>query len=930
MTIDPNSLVRLGNPPSDKKRKFGTGFSIGYDQKNLFILTCAHVVDDLGGEVWINDEHKAEIIANGISKDVDLALLKGGCSSATDTPSLLNCITEGELGIKFEVCGYRTFEQNKYNLRTITGSLGKSSFVESSSSKHRIKIWDLNITDDEFSKLQGGYSGSPLCNEKGDLIAVVTHKVGDDGYRGYAIDISSLKIIYPNIDQYISLSFRTYSESKSFLPLSISEEFLSFLQNAELLTKAHSQKKSVIIEDIFVYPELRGHDYPFEGKGKVNSHELINKIDEYPKIILAGENQSGKTTLCKKIYLDLYEKDYIPVYISPESSSYAFHGKMENKIKDALRKQYNLKEIDSVSKDRIIVILDDFHFADTTRREKHIKSLDGYRQIIIVDDIFHLNLKDDNLIDSFLYFTIEEFVPSLRNQLIVKWVDLTDSEDSYTTRNLVYQRIDENTELVNATLGKIFGNGVMPSYPFFILSVISTHETFSSPLNQEITSQGYCYQALIYLYLRKNNVKNDEIEIYLNFLTELSFFFYSYEKNELSAQEFDSFIELYLEKFYLPIEQDVLLDKLLKSHLIELDNLGNYSFCYIYLYYFFVAKYLAENTKKEKGAIENIIANLHKDKNAYIAIFISHHSKNDPILEEILLNAYYLFPGYKPATLNKNELDFFDKQEELIVKAILPSNRNNPEIERDKNLKYQDVIEENNVVDNENDDESIDHDLLIDLRRSIRTVEVIGSIIKNRVGSLNKTMIENMFQEAMRVQLRLLSYFFKIIEEEEIQKEIIEIMTRSLSNVLEEKSKEREKDGKNERKPTVEELEKISKTIFWNLNFFAIYNILTKTIRSLGSKKLIKIAEKICDEEGTPASFLIKHGIFMWYCKNIQIENISKRIKNDDFSDITREIMRRMIVDHFSNHQINFKERKRISKEFGISSKRLLKLPERS
>lgn len=329
----------------------------------------------------------------------------------------------------------------------------------------------------------------------------------------------------------------------------------------------------------------------------------------------------------------------------------------------------------------------------------------------------------------------------------------------------------------------------MPSYPFFILSVISTHETLTSPLDQEITSQGYCYQALIYLYLRKNNVKNDEVEIYINFLTELSFFFYSHDKNELSGQEFDSFIESYLERFLLPVEQDILLDKLLKSHLIELDNLGNYSFCYIYLYYFFVAKYLAENTKKEKGTIENIIANLHKDKNAYIAIFISHHSKNDPILEEILLNAYYLFPGYKPATLNKNELIFFDKQEELIVKAILPSNRTNPEIERDKRLKQQDIIEENNVIYNEHDDESIEHDLLIDLRRSVRTVEVMGSIIKNRAGSLDKTIIEDMFQEAMRVQLRLLSYFFKIIEEEEAQEEIIEIMTRLLSNVVEEKSK---------------------------------------------------------------------------------------------------------------------------------------------
>ena len=105
------------------------------------------------------------------------------------------------------------------------------------------------------------------------------------------------------------------------------------------------------------------------------------------------------------------------------------------------------------------------------------------------------------------------------------------------------QHIDSNTELVNAALGKIIGDGIMPAFPFFILSVISTYETFAKPLDQEITSQGYCYQALIYMYLRKQGVKNDEIEIYINFLTEFSFYFFTEKKNELSIDEFNSFMK---------------------------------------------------------------------------------------------------------------------------------------------------------------------------------------------------------------------------------------------------------------------------------------------------------------------------------------------------------------------------------------------------
>jgi len=71
----------------------------------------------------------------------------------------------------------------------------------------------------------------------------------------------------------------------------------------------------------------------------------------------------------------------------------------------------------------------------------------------------------------------------------------------------------------------------MPAYPSFILLAISTYETGRIPLDQEITSQGYCYQALIYFYLRKQDVRNEDIDIYINFLTELAFYFYKEKRS---------------------------------------------------------------------------------------------------------------------------------------------------------------------------------------------------------------------------------------------------------------------------------------------------------------------------------------------------------------------------------------------------------------
>lgn len=921
MELEKESVFLLTSSTPDDKEKFGTGFAFAYMEHKgkLFILTCAHVVDDLGDKVKIKGQ-EATVEAKGSRDTIDLALLSIPWSSSP--PSLLNQTAEGITGRKFQVCGYSSAgrPKNPYILRAITGEIGQSICF----GDDHIEAWDIHIEGDELSNLQHGYSGSPLCDDDGKLIAVVSHKI-NNGQRGYAIAISNLKIILQGkgnldfLDKYLNrLNLLRYSNEATY---EISNKFLSFLNNTDMLEKVHSDKDSVTLEDIFVYPQLIKYDSYRDYEKKVSSEFIIQNFDKYKKIIISGESQSGKTTLCKKIYLELHSLNYIPVYISFDSENYAFHGKIVNKIEQELTYQYHEEISIETNKKRIVIILDNFYLADSLRRERQIQALSDYRQILIVDDIFHINMKNDELLESFSYFKIEEFTPSLRNQLIEKWINITERDNSCRSQNLTYQKIDENTELVNTTLGKIFGNGIMPAYPFFILSIITTYEAFSTPLDQEITSQGYCYQAFIYLFLRKNNVKNDEIDTYINFLTELSFFFFSKNKKEISRQEFDIFMESYLERYNLPLDKDVLIGKLLLSRLVERGNLENYSFCYQYLYYFFVAKYFSDNIEKEKNNISNIIKNLHKKENAYISIFISHHSRNDYFLDEIWLNAAFLFDGNRPATLNRNEMEFFDKQEKLIIKAVVTKDNGNPERARNERLKYHDIIEEKNNKEEERYDD-IDDNLIINIRKSVKTVEVMGCIIKNRAGSLQKERIESFLKEAIKVHLRILSSFFDIIKDDKNQIEIVDFVNKKISDL----QRERTEEGRTEKRLTEEEIEAISKKFFWNLNFKIIYIILHKTIQSLGSKKLMKIIEKVCGEEKTPAYFLIRHGVLMWKCKELQIENICEAIDNEEFSYISKQILKIMVTEYCSLHQINFKEKGKISNKLNIPSKKLLKL----
>ena len=50
--------------------------------------------------------------------------------------------------------------------------------------------------------------------------------------------------------------------------------------------------------------------------------------------------------------------------------------------------------------------------------------------------------------------------------------------------------------------------------------------------------------------------------------------------------------------------------------------------------------------------------------------------------------------------------------------------------------------------------------------------------------------------------------------------------------------------------------------IFWNTNFQVVYSFIDKIIRSLGSDKLISIIDEVCENQKTPAAFLVLHGYF--------------------------------------------------------------------
>lgn len=284
-----------------------------------------------------------------------------------------------------------------------------------------------------------------------------------------------------------------------------------------------------------------------------------------------------------------------------------------------------------------------------------------------------------------------------------------------------------------------------------------------------------------------------------------------------------------------------------------------------------------------------------------------------------------LFDKFKPATLSKEELSFFDEQAEGIIEAALPHASSSPEKEREKRLIRQAELENRKEDEKRTESEDENNDLTMALRRSVKTVEVMGTIIKNRAGSLEKTKLEEIFTEAMKVHLRVLSSFFEVIKNVDQQQQAVGYIANHLNRITENKAAEDRAAGRKVKELSKEELLKISKRIFWNMNLFVIHGLINKVIHSLGSNKLIEIVKKICAAENSPAAFLVKHGIFMWYQKNLQVDDIAEEFRKPDFSDTAKRVMRYMIVNHCALHVIDFKSKQKIENKLGIPTTKLMK-----
>ncbi len=364
--------------------------------------------------------------------------------------------------------------------------------------------------------------------------------------------------------------------------------------------------------------------------------------------------------------------------------------------------------------------------------------------------------------------------------------------------------------------------------------------------------------------------------------------------DSINKKDFEVFYGKYRENYVAP-EFETVRNKLLASNMLEEDS-GSFHFGYKYVLYFLAAKKIAEMIEKPEGQtiVKNLYANLHKEKNANILVLITHHTKNYSFIEESILISMLPFENIAPITLEKH-CDYYKLLEEImkeIKQDVIEINRD-PSEERKKQLMLQDRLESKKKQNADEESDSAVSETILPFIQAFRSIEIIGQIIKNRKGSLDKATLKEMLIELYYTGFRMISYLGVMFKEAKDE----------LALHIEEKISKKDN------------IQDIERKVYKFLQFVSLQvclGIFTKLVHSVGIKELREIYSDVAKELDTAAAKIVSFSINSYYGK-IDINELKQLCKEFKNNVVAQQILRARVKAYTYNNYVDYKDKQKIA-----------------
>ena len=547
----------------------------------------------------------------------------------------------------------------------------------------------------------------------------------------------------------------------------------------------HPRQDRLFLEDIFVPPFLRdlNDDHNSQRIRKVSIDDLIETLDIDDQggihVHIVGTDVSGKTALSKYLFRKYKTYGFVPVLLKGADIA---NNIQEQQIKDRItvklhgiyRKSLPLGDNVSANQD-IVLIIDDFQDAGKGNYRYWaplIKNLEKkFPNIIVIGNslISDNVLADHKPFEKYKKYSLLEFGPDLRYQLVNKWNRV--GRDLLSTADL--DALRRENEKADNIITSIVGNDFIPAYPFYILGMLQASESAKNP-NQEYSLHGFYYEKLINDALVYSIKDSSKIGLYYSFLVEICYDMFLERKRCISEEKLDNFIEYYFTEFDLDTSknQKKFFKNEFESINLVVKTVNGYKISHKYVYFFFVAKYIANNIAKPdiKKKIQQLIERVFVDEYANIILFLSHLTKNEYFINKLIESADSQYSTLSPAKL-EDDISGINKLIVNIPNRVIKLFKTDDEIARQK--QYETELDEAekafaddpvNYTQFELDEDITSINSLAKMNLAMRTIDIMGQLARKYWAELKRDNKYRLLEATYGLGLRTLTMYLTAVE----------------------------------------------------------------------------------------------------------------------------------------------------------------------
>jgi len=666
------------------------------------------------------------------------------------------------------------------------------------------------------------------------------------------------------------------------------------------------------LSDIYVAPDLRSvPELPKQNVKHIRGDEMIEFVKKNKHLLIVGDYQSGKTSLCKYLFLTLNKLGEVPLLIDGKQLKIkkTFEKCSDNLFSD----QYDAELLESfrqMDRNKRVVIIDDYHKLKLSSQKKKnfISWLCEFAgSVILIADELEVNINEVSNPESisegeysFEYYVIQPFGYRRRDVLIKKW--LTKKIDSDQNAIDFARRINS----ISKTLDTLIGKNYVPAYPIYIVSVLFASDT-ATPIDLSASTHGYFYELIIKIVIASGRTSL-EYDIAASYLANLAYQMFKQRCFTVKTERFKIIHDEFLRKYEIERSFEKMKAQLLEQHILA-ERYGEYSFKYKFMYYYFVASYLRDNlTRKEevKRDISKLNDALYIEEYANIMLFLAHLSKDPYVVEEMIKKAEVIFSDMEPAHLEE-DIDFIGKLENIKQELIVE--------EKQKEIIREEILEEKDRIDEEKllivqCDEPVEEHLfksspLLQLGASLRTLEIMGQMLKNFPGSMEADDKLKLTDSCYNLGLRTLAFTLNIIKgnKKELLKDFIKLINHQHPELDYEKASQ-----------------KALESIVWSSQIIS-FCMIKRISYSIGTPELFPIYKKMIEKYSFASIKLVDCSLEVdqaSHFPDLKIVSLAKEMNKKWFPF---EILRRIVALHLYLFDVQYDKRQRVCQELNIQYK---------